>query len=99
MVNNIDKAKSYIGFAIKSRKIKFGVDDILKLKTADLILVSDSLAESGLKKIKMFALNKSITMCMLREDQFNELIENTSIKVTAILDINLAEAIKKNLAN
>lgn len=99
MVNNIDKVKSYIGFAIKSRKIKFGVDDILKLKTADLILVSDSLAESGLKKIKVFALNKSITMRMLGEDQFNELIENTSIKVAAILDINLAEAIKKNLAN
>ena len=99
MENNIAKVKTYIGFAIKSRKIKFGVDDIIKLKTANLILVSDNLAESGLKKITTFSLNKSVKMFTLKEEMFNELIENTNIKATAILDYNLADAIKKNLAN
>lgn len=99
MVNNIGKVKTYIGFAVKSRKIKFGVDDILKLKKADLILVSDNLAESGLKKLKTFALNKSIKLYTLPGSLFNEFIDNTSIKAMAILDYNLADAIKKNLAN
>ena len=96
---NLSKIKTYIGFAIKSRKIKFGVDDILKLKNAGIIIVSDSLAESGMKKLENFANKKSIELIKLTEVDFLELIQNISIKATAILDENLAEAIKKNLTN
>ena len=99
MKNNISKIKTYIGFAIKSRKIKYGVDDILKLKNAGLILVSESLADSGMKKLEGFAERKSIELKKFSEEDFLELIQNTSIKATAILDENLAEAIKKNLTN
>ena len=99
MENNIVKVKTYIGFAIKSRKIKYGVDDIVKLKTADLILVSENLAESGLKKVTTFSLSKSIKLIVLKENVFNEIIENITIKAAAILDSNLADAIKKNLAS
>ena len=53
MINDKEKVKTYVGFAIKSRKIKFGVDDILKLKNVDIIIVSDALAESGMKKIQL----------------------------------------------
>ncbi len=96
---NLSKIKTYIGFAIKSRKIRFGVDDILKLKNASLIIVSDSLAESGMKKLEGFAERKSIELIKFNESDFLELIQNISIKATAILDENLAEAIKKNLTN
>lgn len=96
---NIQKAKTYVGFAVKSRKIKFGVDDILKLKNASLLLVSDSLTKSGMNKISGFALRKSIKMIVLNSCDFFELIQNTSVKATAILDDNLADAIKKNLAS
>ncbi len=99
MNNNLSKIKTYVGFAIKSRKIKYGVDDILKLKNAELILVSDSLAESGMKKIDGYAEKNSIKLIKFSEDEFFELIPNTSIKATAILDKNLADAIKKNLTN
>lgn len=96
---NLSKIKTYIGFAIKSRKIRFGVDDILKLKNVSLIIVSDSLAESGMKKLEGFAERKSIELIKFNESDFLELIQNISIKATAILDENLAEAIKKNLTN
>lgn len=99
METNLAKVKTYIGFALKSRQIKFGVDDILKLKNASLILVSEALTQSGLKKINSFALKKSITCLGLSADDFNEIIQNTNIKGIAILDNNLADAIKKNLAN
>ena len=98
MEMNISKVKTYIGFAIKSRQIKYGVDDILKLKHASLILISDALAESAFKKLKGYALNKSTDCVIFTSDEFNELIQNTSIKAAAILDSNLADAIKKNLA-
>ena len=94
---NTSKIKTYIGFAIKSRKIKFGVDDIIKLKNAELIIVSDSLTGSGVKKIKGFAEGKNIDLINLKENVFLEVVPNYNIKVTAILDKNLAEAIKMNL--
>lgn len=96
---NVSKIKTYIGFAIKSRKIKFGVDDILKLKKADLIIVSDSLAESGKSKLEGFAKKKGLEQIEFGQEIFAEIVQNTNIKAAAILDKNLAEAIKKNLTN
>lgn len=95
---NTSKVKPYIGFAIKSRKIKFGVDDIVKLKTVSLILASDSLSESGLKKLTGFASKKNLGVELIDAKDFEELFQNINIKATAILDDNLAGAIKKNLA-
>jgi ribosomal protein L7Ae-like RNA K-turn-binding protein len=96
---NTSKIKTYVGFAVKSRKIRYGVDDILKLKNADLIIVSDSLAESGMKKIEAFADRKSVSLIKLSEEDFFEVVQNISIKALAVLDENLADAIKKNLTN
>lgn len=94
---DLSKIKTYTGFAIKSRKIKFGVDDILKLKTANLIIISEALAESGCEKIKGYASKKSIFYITLTENDFMELFPYKNIKAFAILDNNLADAIKKNL--
>ena len=99
MINDKEKVKTYVGFAIKSRKIKFGVDDILKLKNVDIIIVSDALAESGMKKIEGFASKKSCKIFKLDKIEFFELVQNESIKAMAISDKNLADAIKKNLTN
>ncbi len=99
MISNISKIKTYVGFAIKSRKIKYGVDDILKLKNANLIIVSESLAESGMKKLEGFAEKKSIRLVKLDSENFLEAVQNSYVKAAAILDENLAEAIKKNLTN
>jgi ribosomal protein L7Ae-like RNA K-turn-binding protein len=96
---NTSKIKTYVGFAVKSRKIRYGVDDILKLKNADLIIVSDSLAESGMKKLEAFADRKSVSLIKLSEQDFFEVVQNISIKALAVLDENLADAIKKNLTN
>ena len=96
---NTNKVKTYVGFAVKSRKIKFGVDDILKLKNTNLIMVSDSLAESGMKKLEAFADRKSVSLIKLSEEDFFEVVQNISIKALAVLDENLADAIKKNLTN
>lgn len=99
MKTNLTKIKTYVGFAIKSRRIKFGVDDILKLKNAKLIIVSEDLAESGMKKIEGFAERKSIELLKFSKSDFLEVIQNISIKAIALLDENMAVAIKKNLTN
>ena len=95
----INKAKSYLGFAIKSRAIKFGVDDILKMKSAKLIIVSDDLKESSEKKVLSYSQKNNIELLKLTLDDFQKLLDNNNIKAVAITDENLAAQIKKNLTN
>lgn len=92
----LSKIKSYIGFAKKNRTICYGVDDIIKLRNAKVIIVSDSLGESSLKKITNFASSKNCEMFTLKSEEFITL-ENESIKAIAITDKGLADAIKNNL--
>ncbi len=92
----LSKIKAYIGFAKKSRQITFGVDDIIKLKNAKVIIVSDSLGESSMKKVKNYSETKKIEMLCLKSEDFKNL-ENESIKAIAITDKGLADAIKINL--
>ena len=93
----IDKAKTYLGFAIKSRAVKYGVDDISKCKKSELILVSDALQESSFNKITKFSMQNNIDLLKIGLENFENLLDNKSIKAVAILDKNLAQAIKKNL--
>ena len=95
----INKAKTYIGFAIRSRAIKYGVDDIVKCKKSKLIVVSDSLQESSTKKVTAFAVQNHIDLLNLSLDDFENLLDNKNVKAIAILDKNLAIEIKKNLTN
>lgn len=95
----INKAKTYIGFAIKSRAIKFGVDDILKSRKCKLVLVSELLQESSFNKITKFCNQKNIDLLKIGLENFENLLDNKSVKAVAILDDNLALAIKKNLTN
>ena len=95
----INKAKTYIGFSLKSGSIKFGVDDICKNKRAELILVSEALHESSMKKIGAFSEKFHIDLLKLSLDDFENLLDNKYVKAIAILDKNLAIEIKKNLTN
>ena len=56
MYNNCSKIKTYLGFAKRARKIVYGVDDIIKLKNFNcLILSSSNLAESSFDKLNKIA--------------------------------------------
>lgn len=95
----IPKIKTYIGFAIKSREIKFGVDDIVKTKNPKLVLASKGLGESSLSKLKKFLDSKNMEVTLLDDADFAEIIQSENIKAVSIENNNLAEAIKKNLTN
>lgn len=99
MNSQISKIKTYIGFAIKSREIKYGVDDIIKMRNPKLIIASELLGESSLEKLKKFSKTKNLEVILLGKDVFFELMQNESIKAIAIENSNLAEAINKNLTN
>lgn len=93
----VNKIKTYIGFAIKSRSIILGVDDIAKSKKTHIILYSVTLGDSSKDKLIKFANNNKVEHYEFETQVFDELFENKNIKAIAITDKNLALAIKKNV--
>lgn len=93
------KIKTYINFAKRSRNIIYGLDDILKSKNIHLVCISNSLGENSTNKIEKFVLENNIFKIILDNNVFNDLLQSTSIKIFAITDINLANAIKMNFTN
>ena len=94
----LSKMKTYIGFATKSNSIKYGTDNILKAKHSKVILVSSEIADNSYQKVVDFAKKYGIETAKLTKDIFAGLINKEGVKAISITNENLADAIKKCLA-
>lgn len=91
---NINKIKTYLGFAIKSGKIIFGYDNIISSKkNQKLILVSETVNEKVSSKINSFAERKNINIINLKDITVEELIGRENSKIVSVIDDSLANAI------
>ncbi|MFA6866698.1 MAG: hypothetical protein WCR54_04190 [Clostridia bacterium] len=88
---NNTKIKSYVGFAIKSGKILYGVDMIiLSRKKPYIVLIDDNISENSLSKLQ----NK-LSQYKIEVENVNmeEIFPNKNCKALGIMDRNLAKAI------
>ncbi len=92
----IIKIKTYVGFAIKSRQIIYGVDDIIRRDAKGLVLISDALASSSASKLKNHILYAGGEVLSFNAEEY-QFIFGENIKAAAITDNSLAVAIKKNM--
>ena len=92
----INKIKSYIGFAVKSRAIVYGIDSI-KEKKVKVIFFSESISESSKNSCEKIANKNECNYYQLTEEQMLELTQNNKIKAFAITNSDLAIAIEKNM--
>lgn len=88
----MNKINSYIGFAIKSRKVVYGADNILKSNSCKLIVASSALAQNTLQKLH----SKKIKIVTVPEADYQTL--NLKGLAVAITDSSLAQAIINNIA-
>ena len=93
-MNNIQKIKTYVGFAIKSRNIIYGVDSI-KDSNVGVIVYSDALAENSRAKLLEFA--KEIPAYKITQKEMEEILNCSKIKAFAIKSKDLACAIIENI--
>lgn len=94
------KAETFIGFSIKSRKIVWGLDNVLKLRsTPKLIIVCKTLMENSEKKLTAYALQKSVKVLKLINKTLDEVVGRQNCKVIALTDTNLAQAVIDNSEN
>ena len=87
----MNKINSYIGFAIKSKKVVYGADNILKSKACKLIVASQKLSSNTLEKLN----TKNTQIIILPQADYSQL--NLKGLVVAITDKSLADAIQNNL--
>ncbi|MBR6788787.1 MAG: ribosomal L7Ae/L30e/S12e/Gadd45 family protein [Clostridia bacterium] len=89
----MNKLKSYLGFAVKSNKLIYGIDNIeLSKRKKYVILISVDASENLHKKAKSYAEKYSIPFIKLNET-LEELIYKNNCKIIALLDKNMADAV------
>ena len=89
------KVRSYIGFAIKARKIIYGLDNILTSKKRPyLLLIDKGFSPNSQKKIVRYAEMNEIPMMSF---YLETIIPDRNCKAIGILEKNLATAVLKEL--
>lgn len=93
----LNKIKTYVNFAKRSKNILYGTDDILKSNNVQFVLISNDLSDLAKIKLQKYLENNEISYNYLTNMQIFEICEKNSVKAFAITDKNLANAIKVNL--
>lgn len=91
------KIKTYVGFAINKGSVIFGADKILVTKKkTKLLLMCNSASEKTKKELKHYSVNKNVKLieCFTPVE---ELVLKKGVKVIALTDENLVNAILQNL--
>ena len=88
------KIETYLGFSIKSGKILFGVDNVeSEKKGVHLIIVDEKLSQNSLKNVYKAQEKFSCPLVIAQENVLGETVYRPSVKVVAVKDKNLAEAV------
>lgn len=84
--------KKYIGFAIKSRQIVFGLNDTLAAKKVKLIVISSNLSENSIKKIDRYVLKCGAKFVIINSDDMASIF-GEAVLVAGITNENLGAEI------
>jgi len=88
------KVRAYIGFAVKSGKIKYGIDNIAAAKKIpDLIMLYSGAAQRTVNNTNLYAQKVSCPIILLDEPP----LEGRDCKVLGVYEPELAKAILTNI--
>lgn len=92
----MNKIVSYIGFAIKARKVVIGQGALKQAKEDIHLILVDSTASENLKNLAQNVANKKNCPVIITKTPLAELSHLTDIKIIGITDQNLAKSILEN---
>ncbi len=97
LINN--KIKTYFGFAIKSRNIIYGGDNLLASRSKIyVVLCSKDINRTALKSVQEYCENKRIKLFLLETEFIEEVSQKMNCKCVAVCDRNLANGIINELS-
>lgn len=90
-----DKLETYLGFAIRSGNIVYGVDNIeAKISKICLVIYDRRLSENGVNKLKNVTKRNQIDT-LISETTIDDLINKQNCKAIGITSKDLARAIQE----
>lgn len=94
------KIVSYFGFALRARKVKFGVDDIDTARRGVCLVAMDcALGESSKKTVQKARERLGCPLLVVKAGALGEYLHKPAVKAVAITDKNLACAILREAIN
>ena len=98
-MENKTKAQTFIGFAIRAKKYRIGMNAVQTLKSINLLIVCCSASENTIKEAQKVASKYHCPLIITNEIKLEEFTFKENSKVMAITDKALAKAILDNCKN
>lgn len=94
MQDKIKKIHTFIGFAIKSNSVIWGIDNLmLTKKPVKLIIMCSTNSEKNKLKLQNLAESKNLTLIEFKNISLNDLAHKQNVKVISITNKEMAHAI------
>ena len=93
------KAQTFIGFAIRAKKYRIGMNAVQTLKSINLLIVCCSASENTKEQAQKVASKYHCPMIITNEIKLEQITFKENSKVMAITDKSLAKAILDNCKN
>ena len=90
------KAETFIGFAVRTKRFKIGLNAVATLKKAYIVIVCKTASENTKKEGKKFALKFGCPLYITEERTLEELTFKENAKIMAITDKGISKAIAEN---
>lgn len=87
------RAETFIGFAVRARKIRFGSNTLATLKKAYVVLVCNTAAENTVKAAAKYGSKYGCRVFRTADKTLAELSHREGVKIAAITDFSLAKAV------
>ncbi len=87
------KLFTFIGFAIKARKVKMGVNAIKTLKRAQLLILCHMASENTVKEAISLSKRLNAKLFILNDIKLEDVVFKDKLKLIAVCDDALAKAI------
>ena len=98
-MENKSKANTFIGFAIRARKFRIGMNAVQTLKSINLLIVCNSASENTKAEALKVANKYHCTLIMTNTAKLEDITHRENAKVMAVADKALAKAILDNIEN
>lgn len=98
-MENKTKAQTFIGFAIRARKCKIGMNALQTLKTIDLMICCKTASDNTKKQAQKIAKKYGCPLLLTTQKTLEQMTFKDNAKVMAVSDKALSKAILDNLEN
>lgn len=98
-LENKTKAETFIGFAIRAKKHRIGMNAIKTLKKIDLLIVCDSASENSKNEAQKLAKKYHCPLLITKTKSLEQLTHRENSKIMAVSDKALSKAILDNSEN